>query len=187
MRVCGIDEAGRGPLAGSVFAAAVILPENCVIDGLNDSKKLTEARRERLFDKIIAKAVCYGIAFASVSEIETLNILEASLLAMRRAADLLTVKPDMLLVDGNIARGFSIPARAIVGGDALEPCIMAASVLAKVSRDRVMRELDIQYPGYGFAKHKGYGTKAHTEAILRLGATPEHRRLFLRKLLGTPS
>jgi ribonuclease HII len=169
-----------------VFAAAVVLPPDYDVSGLNDSKRLTAKRRETLFDEIRAGAVCYGVASATVEEIEALNILEAALLAMRRAVERLDPPPEKLLIDGNIARGFPIPAEALVGGDAREPCIMAASILAKVSRDRELLALDAQYPGYGFAKHKGYGTKAHIDAIRELGPCPAHRRLFLRKLEAGP-
>ena len=176
--VCGTDEAGRGPLAGSVYAAAVILPQGYEIEGLNDSKKLTEKKREKLFDIIVRDAISYGIAEATAKEIDELNILNASLLAMRRAIAMLDPKPDFVLVDGNQTRGFTIPARAIVKGDALSPSIAAASILAKVSRDRSCLELDRLYPAYGFAKHKGYPTKDHYEAIRLHGITPEHRQSF---------
>ena len=176
--VCGTDEAGRGPLAGSVYAAAVILPKDCVIEVLNDSKKLTERKREKLFEVIKEKAVSYGIAEATAKEIDELNILNAALLAMRRAIEQLDPKPDFVLVDGNQTRGFTIPARAVVKGDAISPSIAAASILAKVSRDRSCLELDRLYPAYGFAKHKGYPTKEHYEAIRLHGITPEHRRSF---------
>ena len=176
--VCGTDEAGRGPLAGSVYAAAVILPQGLVIEGLNDSKKLTEKKREKLFDIIKAEAVSYGIAYATAAEIDELNILNASLLAMRRAIEMLDPKPDFVLVDGNQIRGFTIPAKAIVKGDSVSPSIAAASILAKVSRDRSCLELDAKYPEYGFAKHKGYPTKEHYEAIKKYGITPDHRRSF---------
>ena len=176
--VCGTDEAGRGPLAGSVYAAAVILPTGYEIEGLNDSKKLTEKKREKLFEIIIRDAISYGIAEATAKEIDELNILNASLLAMRRAIAKLDPKPDFVLVDGNQTRGFTIPAKAIVKGDALSPSIAAASILAKVSRDRSCLELDRLYPEYGFAKHKGYPTKDHYEAIRLHGVTPEHRQSF---------
>lgn len=176
--VCGTDEAGRGPLAGSVYAAAVILPRGVIIDGLNDSKKLTEKKREKLFDVIKAQAISYGIAYATASEIDELNILNASLLAMRRAIEMLDPQPKFILVDGNQTRGFTIPARAIIKGDSISPSIAAASILAKVSRDRSCLELDEKYPEYGFARHKGYPTKEHYEAIKKYGITPEHRRSF---------
>jgi ribonuclease HII len=182
MVTAGIDEAGRGPLAGDVYAAAVVLPEEYDLPGLNDSKKLTLKKREVLFDLIKEQAVSYSIALASVAEIEELNILQASLLAMRRAAAGLSVRPDFLLVDGNCAEGFDIPAQAVVGGDGLHPCISAASVLAKVCRDRAMAELDALCPQYGFAKHKGYGTAAHIRALREFGPCPEHRSLFIRKI-----
>ena len=181
--VCGVDEAGRGPLAGPVFAAACILPEGLVLEGLDDSKKLTEKKREALFDKITQNAVAYAIASASVEEIEEINILNAALLAMRRAIDALPVKADFALIDGNVDRGFSLPAKAVVGGDALAPSIAAASILAKVARDRVCYELDKEYPAYGFAKHKGYGTKLHKEALLAHGISPVHRPTFVQSFL----
>lgn len=176
--VCGTDEAGRGPLAGDVYAAAVILPQGLVIEGLNDSKKLTEKKREKLFDIIKEEAISYGIAKATAAEIDEMNILNAALLAMRRAIDQLDPKPDFVLVDGNQIRGFTIPAKAIVKGDAKSMSIAAASVLAKVARDRSCLELDEKYPEYGFAKHKGYPTKDHYEAIAKYGPTPEHRKSF---------
>lgn len=179
--VCGTDEAGRGPLAGPVYAAAVIIDRNNPIEGLNDSKKLTEKKREKLFDEICEKAAAFSIASASVEEIEELNILEAAQLAMRRAVASLEIKPNLVLVDGNIARGFDVEAVTVIGGDAISPSIAAASILAKVSRDRVCMEMDAAYPEYGFAKHKGYPTKAHFEAIEKYGVTPEHRLSFLKK------
>lgn len=181
-RVCGVDEAGRGPLAGPVCAAAVILPENCELPGLNDSKKLSEKKREVLYDEITAKAISYGIAFATVAEIEEMNILAAALLAMNRAIAQLDPAPELALIDGNTIRSIEVPARSIVGGDGKVACIAAASILAKVTRDRYMRKLAEQYPQYGFEQHKGYGTKAHQAAILEYGPTPEHRPFFLRKL-----
>ncbi len=180
--VCGVDEAGRGPLCGSVVAAAVILPPDYIPEGLNDSKKLTAKKREALFDVICQNALAYSIAEATVEEIDALNILEADLLAMRRAIDGLQIKADFALIDGNIARDFQIPARAVVHGDALSPSIAAASVLAKVTRDRQCIELDRQYPEYGIAKHKGYGTKAHMEALRQYGPAPIHRKQFIRFL-----
>ena len=180
--VCGIDEAGRGPLCGPVFAAACILPDGLVLEGLNDSKKLTPKKRDKLFDLICENAIAYCIASASVEEIDELNILEADLLAMRRAIDGLSVKADFALIDGNIARGFQIPARAIIGGDAKSPSIAAASILAKVARDRDCIELDAQYPQYGIAKHKGYGTKQHMDALRTYGPSPIHRKQFIRFL-----
>ena len=180
--VCGVDEAGRGPLAGPVCAAAVILPRGLVIEGLNDSKKLTEKRRESLYGEITSSAEAYGIAFASVEEIEKLNILGATYLAMNRAIAALGREIDLALIDGNRNAGIEYPSRAVVKGDSLCASIAAASVLAKVTRDRYMTELDERYPGYGFAKHKGYGTKAHYAAIRELGASPVHRPSFLRKM-----
>ena len=180
--VCGVDEAGRGPLCGPVYAAACILPDGLVIDGLNDSKKLTEKKREALFDVIRENAIAYCIASASVEEIDELNILEADLLAMRRAIDGLSVKADFAIIDGNIARDFQVPAKAIVKGDAKSMNIAAASVLAKVARDRVCIELDRQYPEYEIAKHKGYGTKAHMDALRKYGPSPIHRKKFIRFL-----
>ena len=180
--VCGIDEAGRGPLCGPVFAAACILPEGLYIEGLNDSKKLTEKKREKLFDIIKQEAIAYCIASASVEEINEFNILEADLLAMRRAIDGLGVKADFALIDGNIARDFQIPAAAVVKGDATSMSIAAASVLAKVARDRICVDLDRDYPEYGIAKHKGYGTKDHMEALRKYGPSPIHRKKFIRFL-----
>ncbi len=180
--VCGVDEAGRGPLCGPVFAAACILPEGFVLEGLNDSKKLTPKKREKLFDEIRENAVAYCIASASVEEIDELNILEADLLAMRRAIEGLAVKADFALIDGNIARDFPIPARAVIKGDAISPSIAAASILAKVARDRDCLELDRLYPQYGIAKHKGYGTKDHMNALRTYGPSPIHRKQFIRFL-----
>ena len=180
--VCGVDEAGRGPLCGPVFAAACILPDGLVLEGLNDSKKLTPKKRDKLFDLIRENAVAYCIASASVEEIDELNILEADLLAMRRAIDGLAVKAEFALIDGNIAREFEIPARAVIGGDAKSPSIAAASILAKVARDRDCLELDAQYPQYGIAKHKGYGTKQHMDALRTYGPSPIHRKQFIRFL-----
>lgn len=181
---CGCDEAGRGPLAGPVYAAAVILPRDFLPEGLNDSKKLSPARREKLYEAIRAHAVDFAIARAEVEEIERLNILEAAMLAMRRAVNGLKSLPDGALIDGPIAREFPLPAFPVVGGDGKCPSIAAASILAKVERDRDCAELDKLYPQYGFAVHKGYATKAHREAILRYGPCPAHRPSFLRKLLG---
>lgn len=177
--ICGVDEAGRGPLAGPVCAGACILPKGLIIEGLDDSKKLTEKKREKLYDEITAKALAWSVAFASPEEIDKINILEASLTAMRRAIDALSVKPDFALIDGNIDRGFTLPARAVVGGDSTSQSIAAASVLAKVTRDRLCAELDREYPMYGFAKHKGYPTKAHKLAVYEYGPCPQHRRSFL--------
>lgn len=180
--VCGCDEAGRGPLAGPVVAAAVVLASGTEISGLDDSKKLSARRREELFCEITEKAVAYSVALASVYEIEKYNILNSALLAMDRAAQTLCVSPSLALVDGNTVRGLSIPARAVVGGDGICPSVAAASVLAKVTRDRIMEHFDKLYPGYGFSAHKGYGTKAHYAAITQLGPTPLHRMSFLKKL-----
>ena len=177
--IAGTDEAGRGPLAGPVVAAACILPADFLPPGLDDSKKLSEKKREKLFDIITENAVSYCIASASPEEIDQYNILEASLLAMRRALDGLTVPTDLVLVDGCINRGFTIPAKAIVSGDALSPSIAAASILAKVTRDRMCLDMDAQYPQYGFAKHKGYPTPAHKLAVFEHGPCPYHRRSFL--------
>jgi ribonuclease HII len=177
-RICGIDEAGRGPLAGNVVAAAVIMPDGLVIEGLNDSKKLSEKKRDALFDIICEKAV-YSIAWATPAEIDELNILNATMLAMRRAVEGLPVKADFALIDGNCSRGFSIPTKTVVGGDAKSMSIAAASILAKVTRDRQCAELDKAYPEYGFAGHKGYPTKAHREKVIELGPCPEHRKSFL--------
>ncbi len=180
--ICGVDEAGRGPLAGPVVAAAVILPRGLVIDGLNDSKKLTEKQREALYDVIVRDAVAYAIASASHEEIDRINILEATMLAMRRAIEGLPTLPDLALVDGNAARDFPCRAVTVVKGDAKSPSIAAASILAKVTRDRLcLSELDRLYPEYGFAKHKGYGTAAHYKAIEQFGPTPAHRMTFLKK------
>ncbi len=180
--ICGVDEAGRGPLCGPVVAAACILPDGLYIEGLNDSKKLTEKKREALFDVICENAVAYCIAEASVEEINALNILEADLLAMRRAIDGLSVQADFAIIDGNIARDFQIPAMAVVKGDAKSMNISAASILAKVTRDRMCEELDRQYPQYGIIKHKGYGTKAHMDALRQYGPSPIHREKFIRFL-----
>ena len=180
--VCGVDEAGRGPLAGPVCAAAVILPEGTVIEGLNDSKKLSEKRRELLFDEICEKTLTFGVAFATVEEIESLNILEAAFLAMNRAIAELDPQPALALIDGNRTRGITVPALAVVKGDAKCGSIAAASVLAKVTRDRYMREMAEAYPQYGFEKHKGYGTKAHYAALREFGPCELHRPSFLKKM-----
>ncbi len=180
--VCGVDEAGRGPLCGPVVAAACILPMGLVLDELNDSKKLTPKKRDKLFDIIRENAISYCIAEASVEEINELNILEATLLAMRRAIAGLSVPADFALIDGNIDRDFPIPARAVIKGDANSPSIAAASILAKVTRDRMCEELDRAYPQYGIAKHKGYGTKVHMDALRRYGPAPIHRKQFIRFL-----
>ena len=182
--ICGVDEAGRGPLAGPVVAAACILPVGCEIEGLNDSKKLTEKKREALYDVICEKAVAYSIAYATHEEIDKLNILNATMFAMARAIEGLPVPADFALVDGNCVRNFPIPAVTIVKGDAKSPSIAAASILAKVTRDRFCMEMDAMYPEYDFKKHKGYPTKMHRELILQYGPSAIHRRSFLKKLLG---
>ena len=182
LNVCGVDEAGRGPLCGPVVAAAVILPTGLYIEGLNDSKKLSESKREKIFDIIIKEAVAYAICEASVEEINSTDILSASLLAMRRAISSLSVPADYALIDGNVTRGFELPCRAVIHGDAISPSIAAASILAKVTRDRMCKELDEQYPMYGIAKHKGYGTKVHMEALKKYGPAPIHRTKFIRFL-----
>lgn len=180
--ICGVDEAGRGPLAGPVVAAACILPDNVIIDGLNDSKKLSEKKREKLFSEIIQIAVDYSIGLATVEEIEEINILNAAMLAMNRAIEGLNSKPDLALIDGNTSRGFNVKTLTVVGGDAISPSIAAASILAKVTRDRMCYDFDKEYPEYGFAKHKGYGTKVHIDAIKTYGVTPIHRPSFLKFL-----
>ena len=182
--ICGVDEAGRGPLAGPVYAAAVILPPNLEIPGLTDSKKLSDKKRRELYDIITERAVAYGIAFASEQEIDEVNILQATFLAMERAMEKLSVRPQLALIDGNRAKDFGLPVRTIVSGDALSASIAAASILAKVTRDRLMEELDGEYPQYGFAVHKGYGTKRHYEALRAYGPCPIHRRTFLKKFYG---
>ncbi len=179
--VCGIDEAGRGPLAGPVFAAAVILPEGVVIEGLNDSKKLSEKKRNQLFDEIKERAI-YAVASASEQEIDELNILNATYLAMQRAFEALPKRPQAAFVDGNRLPKLPVPAKAIVKGDSLSASIAAASIMAKVSRDRYMLELDKKYPEYCFSKHKGYGTKLHYEKIREYGISDVHRKTFLKKL-----
>lgn len=183
--ICGVDEAGRGPLAGPVCAAAVILPEGAVIAGLDDSKKLTEKKREKLYDIIKQTAVAYSVAYGTLEEIETVNILEATYLAMNRAIEGLTIKPDFSLIDGNrVPRGIKIPCETIVKGDSKSMSVAAASVLAKVTRDRLMLEYDKKYPEYNFKKHKGYGTKEHTEIIKQYGPCEIHRLSFLKNILG---
>ncbi len=179
--VCGVDEAGRGPLAGPVCAAAVILPQGLVIEGLDDSKKLSEKKREALYDQVIASAVSYGIAFASVEEIEQTDILSAALLAMNRAIAQLDPQPALALIDGNTTRSIAVNAKSVIGGDGKCASIAAASILAKVTRDRLMYAAAEEYPQYGFDKHKGYGTKAHYAAIDEFGPCPIHRMSFLRK------
>ena len=183
--ICGVDEAGRGPLAGPVVAAAVILPHHAEIPGLNDSKKLSDKRRRELFPVIKERAVAYGIGIATHEEIDEINILQATYLAMERALGQLSVKPDLALIDGNRAKDFGLPVRTVVKGDSLSASIAAASVLAKVTRDDMMLELAETYPGYGFEIHKGYGTKAHYAALTELGACPIHRMTFLKKFYGT--
>lgn len=179
---CGVDEAGRGPLAGDVYAAAVIFDKDTVIDGINDSKKLTEKKREALYDEIIRKAQAYCIATASVGEIEKYNILQATFLAMKRAVEGLGVKPELALVDGNRLPQLPCEAQTLVKGDGTSASIAAASILAKVSRDRYMKKIAEEYPQYMFEKHKGYGTKLHYDMILQYGPSPVHRMSFLKKL-----
>ena len=181
-RICGVDEAGRGPLCGPVVAAACILPVDAEIPHLNDSKKLTPKVRDQVFEIICEKAVAYSIASASVEEIDRLNILEATLLAMRRAIAGLPIPPDYALIDGNISRDFPIPVTAVIHGDGISPSIAAASILAKVTRDRMCLELDKEYPEYRIAVHKGYGTKMHMEALRQYGPSPIHRKQFIRFL-----
>lgn len=180
--VCGIDEAGRGPLAGPVCAAAVILPSGFEIEGLDDSKKLSEAKREALFDVVIKSAISYGIGWASETEIDKYNILQATFLAMRRAVEAMPVCADYALVDGNRMPPLDIPGETVIKGDSKCACVAAASILAKVSRDWLLRKWDTEYSEYGFAKHKGYGTKAHYEAIKKYGVLPVHRKSFLKNL-----
>ncbi len=180
--ICGVDEAGRGPLCGPVFAAACILPEGLFIEGLNDSKKLSPKKRKELSEIIKRKAVAYCIAQASVEEIHELNILEADMLAMRRAVAGLSQSADFALIDGNVSRGFDIPTMTVIKGDATSPSIAAASILAKVARDELCEKMDRQYPEYGIAKHKGYGTKEHMEALRKYGPSPIHRKKFIRFL-----
>ena len=182
--ICGVDEAGRGPLAGPVVAAAVILPPHAEIPGLNDSKKLSDKRRRELFPVIKETAVDWGIGFATETEIDEINILQATYLAMERALSHLEIRPELALIDGNRAKDFGLPVRTVVKGDSLSASIAAASVLAKVTRDDLMLELAETYPGYGFEIHKGYGTKAHYEALTQLGACPIHRKTFLKKFYG---
>lgn len=183
--ICGVDEAGRGPLAGPVCAAAVILPKGLEIPGLNDSKKLTDKRRRELMPIIKEKALAYGIAFASHEEIDSINILQATFLAMKRALSQLELKPQLALIDGNRTIDFGVPAETVVKGDSRSANIAAASILAKVTRDDYMEAMALEYPGYGFEIHKGYGTKAHYEALHNLGPCPIHRMTFLKKFYGT--
>ena len=182
--ICGVDEAGRGPLAGPVCAAAVILPANVEIPGLNDSKKLSDKKRRELYPIIKEQAIAYGIAFADQNEIDEINILQATYLAMERAINQLSVKPELALIDGNRAKDFGIPVETVVHGDSLSASIAAASVLAKVTRDDYMLKMAEEYPGYDFEIHKGYGTKAHYAALTRLGPCPIHRMTFLKKFYG---
>lgn len=182
--ICGVDEAGRGPLAGPVCAAAVILPPYLEIPGLTDSKKLSDKRRRELYPIIMQQAVSYGIGLASHEEIDEINILQATFLAMERALEQLNVKPDLALIDGNRQKDFLVPVETVVKGDSLSANIAAASVLAKVTRDDIMLAMAEEFPGYGFEVHKGYGTKAHYEALRQLGPSPIHRMTFLRKFYG---
>ncbi len=181
--VCGVDEAGRGPLAGPVYAAAVVLPSGLIINGVNDSKKLSEKKREQLFDVIIEKALDYGIASASSEEIDDINILNATFLAMKRAIENLKTRPDFALIDGNRLPSIDIPMQAIVKGDSISHSIACASILAKVSRDRVMLKEAQKYPDYQFEKHKGYGTKLHIDMLKKYGPCKIHRKTFLKKIL----
>ena len=182
--ICGVDEAGRGPLAGPVCAAAVILPQHLELPGLTDSKKLSDKKRRELFPLIKEKAIAYGIGFASEQEIDEINILQATFLAMQRALDQLAVKPDLALIDGNREKDFGLPVKTVVKGDSLSANIAAASILAKVSRDDLMLEIAEKYPQYGFDIHKGYGTKAHYAALTEHGPCPVHRMTFLKKFYG---
>ena len=182
--ICGVDEAGRGPLAGPVCAAAVILPKHLELPGLTDSKKLTDKKRRELFPLIQEQAIDYGIGFATEQEIDEINILQATFLAMQRALDQLAVKPDLALIDGNREKDFGLPVKTVVKGDSLSANIAAASILAKVTRDNLMEEMAKEYPQYGFEIHKGYGTKAHYAALREFGACPIHRATFLKKFYG---
>lgn len=182
--ICGVDEAGRGPLAGPVYAAAVILPNGHIVEGVNDSKKISEKKRELLFDKIISESVSYSVGIATEKEIDEINILQATFLAMRRAVDGLAVKPDIAFIDGNRKPGLDIEEQVIVKGDAKSANIAAASIIAKVSRDRYMLQMAEKYPQYQFEKHKGYGTKLHYEMIEKYGISPIHRKTFLKKVLN---
>ena len=181
--ICGVDEAGRGPLCGPVAAAAVIMPKDSKIEGVNDSKKLTEKKREELYEKIIKEAVSYSVCLVDHTEIDEINILNATLKAMEQAINGLHIKPDFALIDGNQNRGITTPNKTVVKGDSKSYSIACASILAKVTRDRLMADYDKMYPEYGFSKHKGYGTKAHYEAIQVYGITPVHRKTFLKKIL----
>lgn len=182
--ICGVDEAGRGPLAGPVCAAAVILPKDLQIPGLTDSKKLTDKKRRELFPLIQEQALAYGIGFATEQEIDEINILQATFLAMQRALEQLNIKPDLALIDGNREKDFGLPVKTVVKGDSLSANIAAASILAKVTRDNLMVEMAANYPQYGFEIHKGYGTKAHYAALREHGACPIHRMSFLKKFYG---
>lgn len=182
--ICGVDEAGRGPLAGPVYAAAVILPKGHIIEGINDSKKISEKKREYLYDKIIDECICYSIASANEKEIDEINILQATFLAMKRAVDGLKIQPQIALIDGNQKPPLDIDALTVVKGDAKSASIAAASILAKVSRDRYMIEMAKKYPEYQFEKHKGYGTKLHYEMINKHGICDIHRKTFLKKVLN---
>ena len=182
--ICGVDEAGRGPLAGPVFAAAVVLPPNLMIAGLNDSKKLSEKKREILYDEIKSLSVACNVAFATEREIDEINILNATFLAMKRAVAGLNLQPDVVLVDGNRSPDLNVPTQTIVKGDSLSASIAAASILAKVERDRLMKNLSKKYPEYNFEKHKGYGTKMHIDLIKKYGPCEIHRKSFLKKILG---
>lgn len=182
--ICGVDEAGRGPLAGPVFAAAVILPEGLDSLGINDSKKLTEKKRNKLFETITSLALSYSVAMVGERDVDEKNIVNATFEAMKKAVNQMKIKPDFILVDGNLCPGTGIPEKAIVKGDSKSLSIAAASILAKVSRDRYMETLDELYPEYGFAKHKGYGTAYHYEMIRKFGISPVHRRSFLKKIIG---
>ncbi|MBR4050273.1 MAG: ribonuclease HII [Clostridia bacterium] len=181
--VCGVDEAGRGPLAGPVCAAAVILPQGLVIEGLNDSKKLSEKKREMLYDKVIENALAWSVAFASEAEIDEINILQATFLAMKRAVESLPIKADYALIDGNRMPALDINGETVIKGDSLSMSIAAASIIAKVTRDRLMLEIDKEYPQYLFSQHKGYGTALHYEMLEKHGVSPVHRRSFLKKIL----
>lgn len=184
LQVCGVDEAGRGPLCGPVVAAAVILDKNAHLEGVNDSKKLSEKKREKIFDDIMQKAVAVGIGISDVKVIEEINILNATKEAMKEAISNLSIKPDFVLIDGNQNINIDIDRKTVISGDALSESIAAASIVAKVTRDRMLREYDKEYPEYGFAKHKGYGTKMHIEAIKKYGLTPIHRPSFCTKFVG---
>ncbi len=182
--ICGVDEAGRGPLCGPVAAAAVIMPEGLIIDGVDDSKKLSEKKREELYDIIVKNAISYSVVFEDEKTIDEINILNATMLAMEKAINSLNPKADFALIDGNRSKGITVPNRTVVKGDSLSHSIACASILAKVTRDRLLIEYDEKYPLYGFKAHKGYGTKAHYEAIEKYGILPIHRKSFLKKILN---